>query len=182
MIKEIEIWKDVIDYEGLYQVSNLGRIKSLYKVSIEASGGERHLPEKILKPSIKKDPKNSYASIILTKNSIRKNKMIHRLIAESFLGVHKGLVVDHKDNNKINNKLSNLQWISQRENVTKDQKMTSKYNGVSFHKEAKKWESYLWIKGRKQRFGFFLTQEEASERYKKALIEFGVENKFASVV
>ena len=99
----MEIWKDIENYEGLYQVSNLGNVKSLRS-------------NKILKPAFNK----SYLQIGLYKDGKRKFFLIHRLVAEAFLPNEDELPeVDHRDNDKTNNRAENLQWISGVENNRK---------------------------------------------------------------
>lgn len=100
MIKE-EIWKDVPDYENLYQISNCGRIKSF-------------LSNKILKPRISR---YGYLRISLRKDGTTKDFYIHRLVGEVFLNKpeHK-CEISHKDTNKKNNVYTNLEWVTHKEN------------------------------------------------------------------
>ena len=95
-----EIWKDVLDYEGLYQVSNFGRVKSNWKILSPADNG------------------NGYKHIVLTKNGIQTDKLVHRLVAEAFLPNPDNLpCVNHKDENKSNNFIENLEWCSHKYNL-----------------------------------------------------------------
>lgn len=100
-----EVWKDIPSYEGLYQVSNLGNVKSLNKY--------HHKREQILKP--KKD-KYGYLCVRLSKNGELKDFTIHRLVMLSFVG-ESNLTVNHKDENKKNNRLDNLEYMSNKDNV-----------------------------------------------------------------
>lgn len=102
-----EIWKDIKGYEGLYQVSNLGRIKSLIG------------HEKILKSYNKNSKdKTSYLKIILSKNSKTKAYLIHRLVAITFIPNLDNLPeINHKDENKLNNKVDNLEWCTRKYNI-----------------------------------------------------------------
>ena len=159
---ENEIWKDVIGYEGLYQVSNLGRVKSL--------GNDKTKKERILKPG-----KNSvgYLHISLYKNKTPTSRTIHQLVCESFLN-HKPcfyeLVVDHINDNRLDNRVDNLQIVTSRENVYKTQdKYSSKCKGVTFHKAAKKWVSRITINGKYYYLGLFLNEQEASQAYQNRL-------------
>ena len=108
---ETEIWKDVVDYEGRFQVSNEGNVTR--KVN---EGWKR----KVLKngKSIKDDPQNAYKRISFKMNGKRKQESVHRLVANAFITDHKSErdQVDHKDENRANNYVGNLQWVTQKEN------------------------------------------------------------------
>lgn len=106
-----EIWKDIKGYEGLYKVSNLGRIKRILFVNNIIVKKQ----DKILK-----NQKHSagYNIITLTKNSQQKICLIHRLVAEAFLEKIDGKTyINHKDGNKSNNSVDNLEWCTQKENM-----------------------------------------------------------------
>lgn len=97
-----EIWKDVIGYEGLYQVSSLGQIKSL-----SYSGGSK---ERILKQYTRPD---GYLSVALTKDGKHMTKTVHRLVATAFLPNPNNLeMINHKDEVRSNNSVDNLEWCS----------------------------------------------------------------------
>ena len=109
-----EVWKDISGYEGLYQVSNAGRVKSLPKRVGGVNGYVQK--ERILKPL---DAGWGYLKVTLYKNDIPKQRKIHRLVLETFRPVDgmERLNVNHKDENKRNNVLSNLDWVTPSENV-----------------------------------------------------------------
>lgn len=95
----VEVWKDIEGYEGLYQVSSLGRVKSL-----------RFGKERILKAG--KD-KGGYLMVNLCKNSKTKMYKVHRLVAQAFIPNPDGLqCINHKDENKTNNCVDNLEWCT----------------------------------------------------------------------
>lgn len=108
-----EIWKDIKNYEGLYQVSNLGRVKSLNR--IEKSGNKfRKRAEKILTQNITQ----GYKYVNICKNNKIKTYRIHRLVAETFLPNPEKLPqVNHIDGNKLNNDVNNLEWCSCKHNI-----------------------------------------------------------------
>lgn len=104
----MEFWKDIKGYEGLYQVSNYGRVKSL--------GNEASRKEKIRK--VKYD-RNGYPVIILHKNGEKKFFLTHRLVAEAFMPNPDNLPeINHKDECKTNNFVENLEWCNRYYNVT----------------------------------------------------------------
>lgn len=112
-----EIWKDIKGYEGIYQISNLGRVKSLArKIPIEAWGKKRlrSIPERIMQL----EQVNGYFTLSLKKDGKRKHHKVHRLVAESFLENHEEKrCVNHIDGNKENNCVDNLEWVTHSENM-----------------------------------------------------------------
>lgn len=103
-----EIYKPIKDYEGLYEVSNLGNVKSLSKIRGRALTGERLLKSHIV---------NGYVMVTLCKDSKPFNASVHRLIAEAFIpNPENKETINHIDGNKQNNSIDNLEWATQREN------------------------------------------------------------------
>jgi hypothetical protein len=114
-----EIWKDVVDYEGLYQVSNLGRVRSCSRVADVLGSNqfgrcftEKHIVGKILKPC----EYNGYYCVSLYKNGKMKLAKIHRLVASAFLG-KSDLTVNHKNGVKTDNSIVNLEYLTSAENT-----------------------------------------------------------------
>lgn len=111
-----EIWKDVVGYEGYYQVSNLGRVKSISH-RVRCRGGFRTLPTKLMSPQTN-NKKNFYYFVRLHKNGVAKPYFVHRLVAAAFIDNPNNLPqVNHKDGNKRNNNVNNLEWCSASENM-----------------------------------------------------------------
>jgi hypothetical protein len=140
-----------------YQVSDLGRVWS--------DKSKKHL-KLIL------DDKG-YLCVNLYNCGIKKRKKIHQLVAEAFLNHTPNgytIVVDHIDNNKKNNRVDNLQLITPRKNSSKDRVGSSKYTGVSWHKNRLKWQSSIQINGKFKYLGVFESEENARDAYNKALI------------
>ena len=165
----MEIWKEVRGYED-YEVSNLGRVKSLAR-TVTTARGSRTYRESILKGTLNS---RGYLGVGLSKNGKSTTRTIHQLLAEVFLG-HKPdgnkSVVDHKNNVKTDNRLENLQIISNRENTSKDRKGISKYIGVHWNKQAKKWQTQIFTNGKQKHLGLFTNEKEASQAYQTALKE-----------
>jgi hypothetical protein len=112
MESEIEIWKDIIRYEGLYQVSNHGRVKSLARYAV--TPGARTAIDRILKYTV---THRGYRRLELNKSGKGKKHVIHRLVAIAFLdNPDCKPEVNHIDGNKENNHLYNLEWSTSEEN------------------------------------------------------------------
>lgn len=110
-----EIWKDIPGYEGLYQVSNNGKIKSIsHQTKNNPNGGVRMTMGRTL--SLYKMP-NGYLQVQLSKNEKRRKLYVHRLVAIAFLHNERNFSdVNHIDGNKNNNCVENLEWCSHRSN------------------------------------------------------------------
>lgn len=163
-MKEKEIWKDIPNYKGIYQISNLGRVKSLKRISRQG----HLLNERILKPG---GSKNSYVSVALhCKEKPRNNysARIHRLVAEAFIPNPEGLTqVNHIDEDKRNNKASNLEWCTPRHNLLHSRKKnaSSKYNGVYYVKAENVWRANCFFQGKLKHLGLFKNEEDAAQAY-----------------
>lgn len=119
-----EIWKDIAGYDGEYQVSSLGRVRSFKTIGLG-----KDVVCRVLTPN----KTNSYLTVLLLKRGRRSRRLyIHRLVADAFLGpCPEGYEVSHKDENARNNELSNLCYASHKENVNmpgRRAKMEKYYN------------------------------------------------------
>lgn len=109
-----ELWKTIEGFEGLYEVSNMGRIKALDRYVIN-NGGLQHKAERILKQNIQK---NKHCMVVLCKNGKTYPKLVHRLVAIAFIpNPQNKPVVDHIDTDPTNNKVENLRWTTVKENA-----------------------------------------------------------------
>ena len=156
-----EIFKDIPNYEGSYQVSNLGNVKSL-----------KYGKERILKPASNGD---GYLQVVLRKDGKSKTRTVHQLVAEGFLD-HKPcgykLIVNHINFIRHDNRAENLEIDTTRNNTNlKHLKSSSEYVGVSWDKDADKWMSRILINGKRKYLGRFTCEIEASKAYEKALNE-----------
>lgn len=158
-----EIWKDIPNYEGLYQVSNLGKIKSLPRKWV--------IKEKVLKPLTNG---HGYLFVILRSNNKYKHFEIHQLLAIAFLNhIPCGLktVVDHINHIKTDNRLVNLQLTSNRNNCSKNKTdKTSNYTGVYFNKKANKFMAQIYLNGKTKYLGLFNNEYDAHLAYQKKLL------------
>lgn len=170
----VEIWKQIVGYEGLYEVSNLGNVKSLPRKWITGKGGMQSHNGKILKSS----SKTKYALVYLCKDSKAKTVKVHQLVAMAFLNhVPCGmkLVIDHIDDNRLNNKSDNLQIVTARFNSYKTQgKGTSKFKGVCWNKGANKWTAQIRVKGSIRYLGLFINEKDAHLAYQNKIKEIKI--------
>ncbi len=178
-----EIWKDIEGYEGLYQVSNLGRVKSLAR-TYENSGNYSGFISR--KESIVKFSDNDgYNQCFLSKHGRTKGIKVHRLVALAFVeNIKLSKQVNHIDGDRKNNVPSNLEWINNNENALHGhlrRGKSSKYPGVSYIKRDRKWYASIYVDKKNKSLGTFHSEEEAYSAYKSALIENKIENKYAFV-
>jgi len=166
-----EIWKDIPNYEGYYQISNLGKVKRLKRKTIRPKGFA-NIEEIILKSGL---AKSGYLTVSLTKDKKAKTHTMHQLVAITFLN-HKPCgydsVIDHIDNDKLNNKIDNLQITTVRHNSSKDRKNTSsKYTGVCFVKRENKWSASIVINKKNVSLGQYKNEYDAHLAYQNKLKE-----------
>ena len=115
-MEEKEIWKDIEGFEGLYQVSNMGRVKSVKRTVWDSRGCYRTVPEKILKP---RKERGDYLMVGLYKDARGKNYKIHRLVAIAFCENPENYnEVNHINEDKSDNRAINLEWCSRSYNNT----------------------------------------------------------------
>lgn len=116
-----EIWKDIKGYEGLYQISNLGNVKSLARQKNGNSKSIIDVPERILKAGINS---RGYYTVVLHKNSNPKSTKVHRLVAETFIeNIKNSSSVNHINAIKTDNRVENLEWCSHLENMQHARKL-----------------------------------------------------------
>lgn len=107
----LEIWKDIKGFEGFYQISNIGRVKSLRRFNAKGN----LLKEKVIHSGINAW---GYKVITLHKNCYRKSILIHRLVAEAFIdNPYNKSQVNHKSGDKQDNRITNLEWCTGSENM-----------------------------------------------------------------
>jgi hypothetical protein len=166
-----EVWKPIEGYEGIYEISSFGRVKSFK--------GKKNIFGKILKPGL---DGNGYPIVSLCKNKKKKTGKIHQLVATAFLNYkydRVNSVINHIDGNKTNNNLSNLEITTQRKNSTicfrsDRDRLTSRYPGVYWNRWRKKWTTCISVKYELVFFKMFDSELEAAEAYQSKLIELGL--------
>lgn len=171
-----EIFKDIIGYEGFYQVSNYGKIKSLYRKLERKNNRPITIKERIIKPYITKSSHISkgYHYITLRKNNISKKCPVHRLVAVTFIDNYENkLCVNHKDHDTLNNSIDNLEWVSNAENSrfsikSTTRKYSSNYKGVSWDKFKNKWLATITFNYKQMFVGYFKNEIDAAKAYNEA--------------
>jgi hypothetical protein len=154
-----EIWRPI--YEGKYEVSNLGNVKSF----------ARYKDGKLMKPSIRKD---GYLEVHLSNNG-SKLCLVHRLVLQAFLPID-DKEVNHKNHDKSDNRLENLEWCSSSENSRFRKKWegcSSQYKGVCWHKN--KWISRCRIDGNLFHIGCFDDEQDAGKAYNDFVIKHNLQ-------
>lgn len=114
----LEEWKDVVGFEGLYQISNLGNVKTMSRPAPTTHRGHvgyRMIRERLMHPA---HGSKSYPCVRLRKNGKTITKTVHRMVAEAFIPNPNNLPeVNHKDENKYNNCVDNLEWCTHKQNM-----------------------------------------------------------------
>lgn len=156
-----EVWKDIPNYEGFYQASNLGRIRSI-----------RFKRVKVLKPNLTRTKSSIRYHTCLSINKKVKTCKTHRLVISAFKG-ESNMIVDHINGNPLDNRIENLRYCSQRDNLTFSnvkRKRESPYFGVT--KRGDKWRAMIWVKDRIVSCGTHKTDIDAHNAYIKARDEY----------
>lgn len=112
----MENWKPVVGYEGFYEVSDHGRIRTVEHIASSSirNGGKRTVPSHMLKQHKKR---TGYLMVDLCKEGKIRTVSVHRIVADAFLGAEPQLQVNHKNLNKTDNRVSNLEWVTAKENT-----------------------------------------------------------------
>lgn len=168
-----ECWKDIKNYEGKYQISNLGNIRSLKFINNRIEKAKIRL----LKPQVR----NGYFVIHLSKHGKRKCYQVHRLVAQEFIeNPNNYTIVNHKDYNPKNNKVDNLEWCTQKQNVNWSRCNMIGKNHISKNKKMygiffrNRRNGYYEVTIKKKYYGNFKTLNEAIKKRDDILNELNI--------
>lgn len=176
-----EIWKDIEEYNGMYQVSNLGRVRGVDRYVPNTTKSSRLVTGRLLRDA---NNGRGYRYVTISFNHKRSNHYVHRLVATAFIPNpdNKGQV-NHKDFNKANNAESNLEWVSHRENKIHRVKNrdSSFFCGVKRADcKSERWCSRINIDGKEVHIGTFGSKEEAAIARAEYIINNNLPNKINS--
>jgi len=178
LVWKTEQWKPVLNYENYYNVSDLGRVKTLPRF-IENGQFSYLKKENILRSA---NNGEGYRTVVLYNKNYKKSHKVHRLVADAHLENPLNLeMVNHKDEVKSNNFYKNLEWVTRRENGThryKNKNTTSKYCGVSWSKQAKKWTSTIRFNNKQLYLGTYVNELEAYNARVNFEKENGIINRY----
>lgn len=157
-----ETWKFLLNENKNYSVSNFGRVKSCYTQTIRSNGKIFTKKEVILKQSINKF---GYLQVAFMSCEKLNSFKVHRLVGSYFIENKRNLKqINHKDGIRTNNKLENLEWVTNLENSCHrvlNSKKTSKFVGVSFCKKLNKWRTKIFFNKKQIHLGVFESEIEA---------------------
>lgn len=174
MQDQIEIWKPVKDYEGYYEISNFGKVKSLQRMVNGKGGKQRVNKERILRPCFAE----GYPFVKLNVNKKGFTAKIHRLVAIAFVpNPNNYPIVHHKNEIKSDHSIDNLEWCNNRINVsysTNKENTYSKQIGVTYAKKINRWISGTNIKDKTVYFGCFKTEQEAIDCYFESMSKLNI--------
>jgi hypothetical protein len=159
----MEIWKSILGYERYYEISNIGRVRGIERFVKHPNGGLLKKNVKYLKPS---SNGTGYMRIMFSKDGLRKEYYVHRLIMEAFVG-KSSLHINHKNGIRDDNRLENLEYVTIRENQHKRNLNRTLPLGVQ--KVRNKYRAVIGINGKKVHLGYFDTVEDASFAFKNKL-------------
>jgi len=184
-----EIWKNIDGYEDRYMLSNLGRIKVKERMAVSKDNANIIYYESLKLNTLNK--KSGYYICTLYNDTGHKSFLIHRLIAIYFIKNPLNYCrVNHINSIRNDNRIENLEWCSNRENVlhgfikgSSRKPKTSKYAGVSFDKVNNRWRAMIYLTELKKQkaLGTFLTEEDAYAAYLSANKEHNIVNKYIQV-
>lgn len=175
IMSNIEKWRPVLGYEGIYEVSNLGNVKSLFRIIERGKIKEYPIKERILKKTFD----GNYYCVGLYKNKKLQTIRIHRLVGLVWKeNPNNHNILNHIDSDKLNNFESNLEWVSHLENSSHSFLRKQNYCGVHRKKKGGYWVATITYKKQQIHLGSYKTELEAYASRCKFEKENGIVNKY----
>lgn len=184
-----EVWLPIKGFEGLYEISSLGRVKSLPNLKRGRKGASPYMTKERIRSC---GLKSRYHVVDLyRRDGSYLFITVHRLVATHFIdNPLNHPYINHIDEDCRNNRVDNLEWVSNRENVSRRIVNTpiryrgskpSKYIGVSWKKQHKAWIANISVNNRQVYLGQFKSEIEAANAYQEALVKYKITNKYAII-
>ena len=172
----MEVWKDIKDYEGHYQISNYGMVKSVERPALIKSGYIRIVKERFLS---QEKVIGGYKRVSLSIKGKLKRFSVHRLVAIHFIDDKiKNKEVNHLDKNTSNNRVENLEWISRRENATHKNYGSNKFTGIHKLKNSKTYQVKIYLNGKNIYLGSSTNLNKAKKIYNDFINSNNIKNKY----
>lgn len=169
--KEKEVWRDIPNYEQYYQVSNMGRVRSVDRTVVDSMGRKYYFKGR----NLKFNKKQEYNKVTLSKDGKKRGYNVSQLVAMTYLNHtpdgHQ-LVIDHINGDKLNDSVENLQIVTSRENISSCHRndrniLSSNFVGVNYHKQTDNWRAQIFFNKKRIYLGLYPTEIEASKAYQK---------------
>ncbi len=169
-----EQWRPVVGWQGYYEVSSRGRVRSLPRTIMRSNGKPQTFKERILRPA---PDRNGYLAVTLCRDGVARTVQVHVVEFAAFNGpLPRGMTVDHRDRNETNNDIGNLRLATNQQNAANSKLSTantSGFKGVS-QTASGKWQAQIFVDGKSRYLGSFDNPEQASLAYRReAEAEFG---------
>lgn len=183
LFMEKEKWKDISGYEGIYQVSSLGRVRGVPRIVVRSTGTHLTVCGRLMKLS---PQTGGYLHVLLWKNNKQKIFRVHKLVYCTFnkISIYKrlGFDINHKNRIRQDNRLINLEGCSRRENIchgVSQRNTSSQFIGVHWNTKSKKWRSVVYYKGKSHFFGQYSNEADAAKAYKIGVKKLLIVNRYA---
>ena len=167
----MENWRAVVGYEGFYEVSDSGLVRSVDRLSHSLKRGVQRIKGRMLKPGI---ASNGYPSVALCRDGKPRTHNVHAMVAEAFIGPRpEGKVIDHIDQDRANPKVGNLRYVSQATNMQNTRTTWSRSGRKGVYPGNGAWIAQIRLGGKMVHLGSFATIAEAASAREARELQVG---------